>query len=392
MALQKITTDIIADNAVTGSKISVAPVGQTPAAGDVLYYDGTDYVRLSIGSTDEVLRSTGSVPNWAAGSGGGGGGNGTVIGDAWIVGGIQGGVGNGSILSYAFASSTDSVVGSLSRAFQLSGANSSNIECFISGGHSPNIPDKSVQFPDTIEKFTYVSGNVAINSHGNLDRNRFDTTQGVNSATHGYVIGGRGYLVTGALSGVIKFPFANSGVTTTGVHSLSAPTFVVAGHENATNGYTFAGREIRGASNTGQVTVDSINQFSFANDTTRNNHGTLSLARENHTATGNTTHAYIGGGTNSATTGTTNNTSIEQVTLASANTTANHGDLEVYKSSCISASTGTHGLFIGGTELSGADSITKFAFAYASNVTTFNVSDFTITVQGSCASGQVPAF
>ena len=46
MAIQKITTDIIEDNAVSDSKISIG----TPAAGDILYYNGTDYVKLAVGT------------------------------------------------------------------------------------------------------------------------------------------------------------------------------------------------------------------------------------------------------------------------------------------------------------------------------------------------------
>jgi hypothetical protein len=41
------------------------------AAGDVLYSDGTNYVRLAKGSDDEVLTLASGVPSWAAASGGG---------------------------------------------------------------------------------------------------------------------------------------------------------------------------------------------------------------------------------------------------------------------------------------------------------------------------------
>ncbi|MBL8000180.1 MAG: hypothetical protein JNL32_16275, partial [Candidatus Kapabacteria bacterium] len=55
-----ITTTKIADNAVSGTKIALG----SDATGDVMYYNGTDYVRLGIGSTNQVLSVVGGVPAW----------------------------------------------------------------------------------------------------------------------------------------------------------------------------------------------------------------------------------------------------------------------------------------------------------------------------------------
>lgn len=38
------------------------------ANGDLFYYNGTDFVRLPVGTTDQVLKVTGGVPAWGAGS------------------------------------------------------------------------------------------------------------------------------------------------------------------------------------------------------------------------------------------------------------------------------------------------------------------------------------
>ena len=84
MALQKITTDIIEDNAVTGSKISVG----TPAAGDILYYNGTDYVKLAKGTDGEVLKLESGLPVWGASSGGSPSSGGGGPSDAFIISGI----------------------------------------------------------------------------------------------------------------------------------------------------------------------------------------------------------------------------------------------------------------------------------------------------------------
>ena len=59
-----VTTAKIADNAITGAKIALG----SDAAGDVMYYDGTNYVRLAKGTDGEVLTLASGVPSWAADS------------------------------------------------------------------------------------------------------------------------------------------------------------------------------------------------------------------------------------------------------------------------------------------------------------------------------------
>lgn len=73
------------DNAMTiadGGKVTFAAgfdVG-SDASGDILYHNGTSYVRLAKGSDSQVLTLASGVPSWAAASGGGGGG-GDVVDD-----------------------------------------------------------------------------------------------------------------------------------------------------------------------------------------------------------------------------------------------------------------------------------------------------------------------
>ena len=59
-----ITTAKIAANAVDGTKIALT----SDAAGDIMYYDGTNYVRLAKGSANEVLQinSGATAPEWGA--------------------------------------------------------------------------------------------------------------------------------------------------------------------------------------------------------------------------------------------------------------------------------------------------------------------------------------
>ena len=68
IAANAVTTTEIIDNAVTGAKIAMG----SDATGDLLYYNGTDYVRLAAGTSDQVLTSAGAAaPTWAAAAGGG---------------------------------------------------------------------------------------------------------------------------------------------------------------------------------------------------------------------------------------------------------------------------------------------------------------------------------
>jgi len=56
------TLNVPADNSVTGAKIQLG----SDASGDIMYYNGTDYVRLAKGSDGQVLKLASGVPSWAA--------------------------------------------------------------------------------------------------------------------------------------------------------------------------------------------------------------------------------------------------------------------------------------------------------------------------------------
>ena len=57
-----VTTDKIIDNAITGAKIALG----SDSAGDIMYYDGTNYTRLAKGTNGHILTLAGGVPSWAA--------------------------------------------------------------------------------------------------------------------------------------------------------------------------------------------------------------------------------------------------------------------------------------------------------------------------------------
>ena len=59
-----IDTIHIANNAVTGAKIAMT----SDAQGDVMYYNGTDYVRLAPGTSGQFLKTLGAAANPAWGT------------------------------------------------------------------------------------------------------------------------------------------------------------------------------------------------------------------------------------------------------------------------------------------------------------------------------------
>ena len=65
IASNAVTTAKINDNAVTGAKIAMG----SDAAGDILYYNGTDYIRLAKGTAGQALIMNAGVtaPEWGVG-------------------------------------------------------------------------------------------------------------------------------------------------------------------------------------------------------------------------------------------------------------------------------------------------------------------------------------
>ena len=88
MAASKLTGTITpSDNTVTGAKIALG----SDAAGDVMYYNGTNYVRLAKGTATQVLtmNSGATAPEWAADS--------TNVTGTSVGGDLSGTVGNAQI-------------------------------------------------------------------------------------------------------------------------------------------------------------------------------------------------------------------------------------------------------------------------------------------------------
>jgi len=56
-----VTTAKLADNSVSGAKLAMG----SDALGDMLVYNGTDYVRLIAGSNGQILKMNAGVPTWS---------------------------------------------------------------------------------------------------------------------------------------------------------------------------------------------------------------------------------------------------------------------------------------------------------------------------------------
>jgi hypothetical protein len=77
LATTATTANAVANNSVTGAGIALA----SQAAGDIMYYDGTDWVRLAKGTAGQVLEMNAgaTAPEWDTDDSGGAGTAGTVI-------------------------------------------------------------------------------------------------------------------------------------------------------------------------------------------------------------------------------------------------------------------------------------------------------------------------
>ena len=84
-----VTATEIASNAVDGTHIALG----SDASGDIMYYNGTNYVRLAKGTNGEVLTLASGVPSWAADS--------TNVTGTSVGGDLSGTVGNAQIVANA---------------------------------------------------------------------------------------------------------------------------------------------------------------------------------------------------------------------------------------------------------------------------------------------------
>ena len=104
-----IVSQDIATNAVNGTHIELG----SDAAGDVMYYDGTNYVRLAKGTAGHVLTQGATAPEWAADS--------TNVSTTAVGGMLSGTVGNASIAANCITPTMLAATGNASNSTFLRG-------------------------------------------------------------------------------------------------------------------------------------------------------------------------------------------------------------------------------------------------------------------------------
>ena len=416
MAIQKITTDIIEDNAVTGTKISVG----TPAAGDIFYYDGTDYTKLPIGTPGQTLVQESGLPTWGVGTGGIPSGalpGFPFHGNHWQYGGNFGGIAGNTILYHSFTSDNHAIVGHNasigSTAFpsisSAAGGMSSSTEAYFMSGHIGHLPGQPTV--DATEKFAFASATTAQNGATDI----CSTPSGgvgsprvfghgqycCESGTHGYLASGR----SGDLSSfgyadpngtVRKLEFATGNVTS---NIATLQDGARAGHA-AVSGQTHAywgGGHYGHQNSQNPFPTTSIDRFTFANDNMQKNWDDLSDDRgSGQTTSSSTTHGYFyaGHSTSHAPNPGVLVTTIEQISFASSGQGTGHGDIAaVGRTGANSGQTQTHGYEITGYTYVGSVSLTTVnGYSFASNTQAAQTADLGITVDNGPAGAQAPTF
>lgn len=394
MALQKISTNIIEDNAVDGTKISVG----SPAAGDILYYDGSKYVELPKGTDGQELIVDGNLPAWGTPTGGGGS---PTSGNAWLFSGTQGGIQTSNLVYYAFSSGSTQTVatggtfGGTSISTYVWGLTVTNsaTASYFNGGIV-----NGTTHTDTCEKFTFASATDSANptsltNVGSGGGGWFTSSStGTDSSDHGVMAGGRGGGGWALPHGQNRrIAFASENITVD-VGNLSTNKMAVKATSNGTIGLWLGGRYTHPTNGGGQATLASIDQYTFASNTMAASPETLSETCEGGSQSSSTTHGFVYGGyIQTQSSPYPHKTVIEKFAFASGNQQANHGDISNAGTvNDIGAQNTTHGFSVGGTNFTGTLFTDINSYAFASNVTATKVSDLTFTVNGDAAGSQVP--
>ena len=360
------------------------------ANSDVIYFDGTDWVRLEKGEAGDVLtvNEDANAPQWGAACVF----PGTQFG--YVCGGFLGkwpDCVNGPNVTYGSqiqkislttdGNSTD--IGDILSARRHQTGHSSNTHGFVVGGFVGTAPSSL----NIIERFSFTTDG---NSTDWADLTTALNTNAIpaSSCTHGYSFGGENGTDTNTDS-IDKFPFASQTNATEWANCRVA-MYAGAGCSSDLNGYACGGVQ-HGAPGINPGTyLGNIDKYPFATETNSTDIGDLVLIRFAAAGVSSLTHGYIVGG---VTVGTNpgnsaplwDRTNIDKFSFATGVQNAvDHGDLPLQASAGSHSAAGvsgeTHGYNIGGIYSWNSsnhqyprEQIEKFA--YASNVTATDVGD-----------------
>ena len=340
---------------------------ESQANSDIMYFDGTDWVRLAKGIADEILtvNETATAPEW-----------GTPV---WTFPGLIKGYcaagrdsANNMILTidrWSFTtdgSSTD--VGDVVVARNHHSGQSSKTDGYISGSYE--------QGPVTlvIDRWSFSSEGNAVD-HGDLAVQSGAGT-GQSSETHGYHSGGLASS-GGYRNNIQKFLFATSGTNNaTDIADLLVARAVYAGSSSTTHGYSAGG-------NTGGVNFNTtIDKFPFATDSNATDVGDCDTSTSGSAGTSSLTHGYISGGSAGPVT-----SNIRKYSFASGtqNSVDGGADLSAGRSAVTGCSSETFGYVAGGNAGANVNIIEKYSVSTDSNAT--DVGDLVVVKQASTPVG-----
>ena len=320
------------------------------AAGDVTYFDGTDWVRLAKGDPEMVLTMNESetapewavpIPVWTF--------PGTIRG--YCASGNTNGTGHGegpkAIDRWSFTTDGNSTdVGDVVIGRHHSSGQSSDTHGYISGSAS-NGPVTSI-----IDRWSFATEGNAVD-HGDLAIQAGQGT-GHSSATHGYHTSG----MSGApvINHIQKFAFASTGSTNNATDSgdLTVARSCYSGASSSTHGYSAGG-------SSGLTTID---KFAFATDSDATDVGDCDVNSVVSAGTSSLTHGYITGG------GAPNVDSIRKYSFATGTQNSVDGaDLSAIRHAHTGCSSETFGYSAAGHNVGALNVIEKYSVSTDSDAT-----------------------
>ena len=254
----------------------------TDTVGDIMYFEGTTWTRLPIGTAGQMLtmNEAGTFPQWE-----------TFIYPGTQFGYAVGGIGWGTNVAtdavdkHSFASDTDAV--DHCDTFALN----SHYACARSISHGYTMGGEPVPISNRITKFAFASTadgtDVAdmINTSGSNSSN--------SSGTYGYVSGGSTFLPTlNVLNTIQKFS-VTADLNATDVGDLTVAKLLQTSANSATHGYCCGGGS---AVDPSLTTFDVIENFPFATDVNATDIANLTLDRYSGGGHSSETHGYTSGG------------------------------------------------------------------------------------------------
>jgi hypothetical protein len=354
------------------------------ANSDVMYYDGTDWVRLAKGEADEVLtvNEAADAPEW---------GDpvctfpGAVRG--YVCGGFLGKIPDTSgtpfygrqIQKISLVTDGDSTdIGDLLASVRYVMGCSSQTHGFSVGGSL----DVSGSDTNIIQRFPFASDGDAVD-WADLTNSAKQQSASASSATHGWTLGGNNFNHATISSNIDRFPFASQTNATDWADATTTKT-AGAGCSSITHGYSLGGTLFPGS-----VIQNVIEKYPFASQTDSVDVADITLARSAPVGVSSCDDAYCIGG-NTIQTNPANSapiwdhTNIDKHSFASGGNSTDHGDLPVESGAGSHGGAGmsgtTHGYHAGGiyshnihNHQYAREQIEKFA--YASNVTASDVGD-----------------